>query len=272
MCECSPSAATPWHVLPPSTPALAVGAPLLCRHRPGPPGTLHVLGPDGGIAVRPDDGSRAGLDVGRSPDAAVRLGAGDPSVSRRQGVLVGGDRRWVLRNTGRLPMHVPDADEPLLTGHEVALAPGFHPVLVRSGRRTHVLEVLITATGDPSAPAPGSAATAPRPVRTLSERERLVLTALFAPYLRRDDEPRPVTAAAVAEELTELTGAPWRPRQVGAVTDDVRLRLHRQGVPGLLAGDDVPPDRLRHRLYRALAVDSPTLTPRDLDRLDGPAR
>jgi hypothetical protein len=254
------------HVLPQRTPSLGLGAPSLEHGRPGPPGTLHLLGPLGGVAATVG-GQDPDVDFGRALEAAVRLGPADPSVSRKHGTIRHDGHGWWLANTGALPIRVHGEAEPLLRDQRVRLQTGFIPLFFAAQRRTHVLELLISGpTEDPDDDG-ARLATRPRPVWGLSDTERLVLTAVFAPYLRRDDDARPTVTADVADELTALTGQEWAAKRVARVVDTVRVRLAGRGVDRMLL-DQAPAEMLRHHLYRALAVDSATLGPRDLDLLD----
>lgn len=70
-------------------------------------GTLFVLGSNGGMSVAPDAGFT--LLFGRNePDVHICVGAGDTRVSRRQGLITRESSRWMLHNTGRLPIRFPD--------------------------------------------------------------------------------------------------------------------------------------------------------------------
>jgi hypothetical protein len=77
----------------------------------------------------------------------------------------------------------------------------------------------------------------PQTVYELSAPERLVLTALARRYLEgHDNYPLPLAweeTAAVANSSPYATRT-WNKRTVADTVENVRQRLHRRGVPGLL--------------------------------------
>ncbi|WP_203658139.1 FHA domain-containing protein [Actinocatenispora rupis] len=252
-------------VLPASTPSLAHGVPT------APPGTIFVLGADGGYAVPP---RRFSLYFGRgTDDVHVTVGGDDPYVSRLQGRLVCDGHDWWVRNEGRLPIQLP-GDSLLLSGHELLMDPGYTPLLIGSPRRrTHLLEVHVVA------PAAVDAAVGPRtPTRSpdghdLSPVERLVLAALAQRYLRQERYPQPVSWKQVADDLNAATpGRTWTRKAAEHVVGRVRERLAAT-VPGVLRDDGVGEpvgNTLNHNLIQAL-LRSATLLPADLHLLTPPA-
>lgn len=150
------------------------------------PGTLFVLGSNGGMSVAPD--ADFPLLFGRNePDVHVCVGAGDLCVSRRQGLITREYARWVLRNTGRLPIRFPGS-RLVLSGDQVELSAGYTPLFIVSPRQEHLLEVRIT-TSAPSADAGHDQETYDRETydrdqRKLGPEEKLVLVCLTQRYLR----------------------------------------------------------------------------------------
>lgn len=217
-------------ILPPGSP---VG-----KFPQAPAGTLFMVGPEGGYAVPP---RRYTLLFGRDrEDVHVPVGIDDPTVSRRHGVCTctGPDGEWWLHNTGKLPIEMPNGSL-LLTGHWRILTPGYTPLVINSSRqRSHLLEVrLIGETDRGPRSSTKSPTVSPETVYELSAQERLVLTALARRYLEgHDDYPLPLTwdeTARLANASTYST-RPWTNRTVANTVEDVRERLHRRGVRGLL--------------------------------------
>jgi hypothetical protein len=234
------------------------------------PGTLFVLGAHGGMSVAPD----AGFPVlfGRNePDVHVCVGAGDGCVSRRQGLITRAYSRWILNNTGRLPIRFPGS-RLVLSGDQAELPSGYTPLFVVAPRQEHLLEVRIAAP----APAAGarsdtedqwSADTLDREARRITEEERLVLVCLAQRYLRGDPQPQPLTWAQAAFELNELrTAGTWTAKRAAHVVARVRRRLSSfDGVPGLLEEEVPQPvgNALNHNLITDLLITT-TLTKADL--------
>lgn len=235
---------------------------------PAQPGTLFVLGSNGGMSVAPD--ADFPLLFGRNePDVHVCVGAGDTRVSRRQGLITRESSRWMLHNTGRLPIRFPGS-RLVLGGDQAQLPAGYTPLFVVSSRQEHLLEVRITA----SAPSPG-----PRigrgpheeethsEVRQLSPEEKLVLVCLAQRYLRLDPQPQPLTWAQVAFELGELRPAErWSPKRAAHIVAGARKRLSKEdGVPGLLEEEVPQPvgNALNHNLITDLLVTT-TIVKSDL--------
>ncbi|WP_230396694.1 hypothetical protein [Streptomyces blattellae] len=236
-----------------------------------PPGTLFVLGMNGGMRVAPD--ADFTLVFGRNePEVHVCVGAGDPRVSRRQGLIVRESSRWVLYNTGRLPIRFPGS-RLLLGGAHAYLSSGYTPLFVVSAQQGHLLEVRITAPGPSDGPSagPGLHEEVTRgEVRKLSPEEKLVLVCLAQRYLRLEPCPQPLTWAQVAFELGQLRPhESWGRKRAAHIVANVRRRLSREDrVPGLLE-DEVPQpvgNMLNHNLITDLLITT-TLGRSDLDLL-----
>ncbi|RKN46708.1 hypothetical protein D7294_00295 [Streptomyces hoynatensis] len=231
------------------------------------PGTLFVLGVNGGMSVAPDAGFR--LVFGRSePDVHVCVGAEDPHVSRQHGHFVREDTRWVLHNLGRLPIRL-SPSRLVLSGDLADLPTGYTPLFILGPRQEHLLEVRIAAPS-PSASAgvEHEAATRGPQVWPLSPVEKLVLVCLGQRYLRNEPYPQPLTWAQVAAELSELRPQErWGERRAAHIVTNVRKRLSRS-VPGLLEEEVPPPvgNTLNHNLIMELIV-STTLLKSDLGLL-----
>jgi hypothetical protein len=238
-------------------------------------GTIFVLGPEGGYAVPP---RRYTLLFGRDrEDVHVPVGIDDPAVSRRHGVFAcsGPDGGWQLRNTGNLPIELPDGSL-VLTGHTRVIEPGYTPLVISSSRhRSHLMEVRLTGQADRHPRATPQAETAPPEViYELSPHERLVLTALAQRYLAgHDSYPLPMTW----EETARLVNASpyatktWTHRTVANTVEDVRERLRRRGVRGLLREEVGEPvgATLSVNLIREL-LKTATLSAEDLELLGDP--
>ncbi|MFE6776777.1 FHA domain-containing protein [Streptomyces sp. NPDC057702] len=234
------------------------------------PGTLFVLGADGGMSVAPD--ANFPLMFGRNkPDVHICVGAADPRVSRRQGLITRESSRWVLRNTGNLPIRLPGA-RLILGGNRAELSAGYTPLFIVSARQEHLLEVRVTAAahrpGNPCAPS--EATTYDGDVRELGRDERLVLACLAQRYLRADPYPQPLTWGQVAFELGELRpGERWTAKRAAHIVSLVRRRMSREyGVAGLLEEEIPPPvgNALNHNLITYL-LETTTLTRTDLREL-----
>ncbi|MGC9539917.1 hypothetical protein [Streptomyces sp. UG1] len=239
---------------------------------PGLPGTLHVLGVNGGMSVAPD--ADFTLVFGRNePEVHVCVGAGDTRVSRRQGLIVRESARWVLHNTGGLPIRFPGS-RLVLGGGRARLSAGFTPLFVVSPRQEHLLEVRITA----SAPARAGSGRGLREeetrheARVLSAEEKLVLVCLAQRYLRLERYPQPLAWAQVAFELGELQPQrQWSPKRAAHIVAKVRKRLSKEyGVPGLLEEDVPQPvgNTLNHNLITDLLITT-TIVRSDLRLLGG---
>lgn len=249
--------------LPPATPSLRREQPRLAAGAV-PAGTLFVLGDDGGYAATPAPANR--LLLGRNSNGVhVVVGSGDRDVSREQ-VRVRCDPGvgWRVRNVGRRPIRIPDEPE-LLREHEVTLPGGYTPLYV-TGSRRHVVELLVSGPG--SAASPAGPETGTRDVTwPLSDRERLVLIALFRNHLLRVPNAYPLTWRETSHLLNDVPGqGQWTERKAESVVDGVRQRLARFGHDGMTA-DSAPVEAIKMNLLRFL-LDTATLVPPDLRLLE----
>lgn len=257
----------PWppgkvNLLPQDYGSLSRGVP------PAQPGTLFVMGVNGGMSVAPD----AGFPVvfGRNePDVHVCVAPDDTHVSRKHGYITREYSRWVLNNTGRLPIRLPGS-RLVLGGDRAELPSGYTPLFIVAPKREHLLEVRI-ATPAPGAGEDGlhEAATRDGDVWDLSATEKLVLVCLAQRYLRNDPMPQPLPWAEVAAELADLCPAEtWNWRRAARVVAGVRTRLSAT-VPGLME-DEIPQpvgNALNHNLITELLVTT-TITKSDLALLE----
>jgi len=256
-----PYANFPPQMLPPGSPADKVPS--------APPGTIFVLGPEGGYAV---PATRYTLLFGRDrEDVHVPVGVDDPTVSRRHGVFTctGPEGDWWLRNTGKLPIELPDGAL-MLAGHRRIIEPGYTPLVINSSpQRSHLVEVRLVAAQDRSPRSTTNEPTVdPETVYELSPQERLVLTALAKRYLDGDDHyPLPLTWDDTAKIVN---GSPystkrWTNRTVANTVEDVRERLHRRGIRGLRRDEVGEPvgSTLSVNLIREL-LKTATLSAQDL--------
>ncbi|MDH6139158.1 hypothetical protein P3T35_001158 [Kitasatospora sp. GP30] len=256
----------PPQILPPGSPADRVPA--------APPRTIFVLGPEGGYAVPP---RRYTLLFGRDrEDVHVPVGVDDPTVSRRHGILTctGADRNWWLVNTGNLPIELPGGVL-VLTGHKRIVEPGYTPLVINSSkRRSHLVEVRVV-DGDDRQPrsTTGAETVDPETVYELSPHERLVLTALARRYLLGQDAfPLPLAWEDTARlaNSSPYAAKSWTHKSVANTVEDVRERLHRRGVRGLLREEVGEPvgSTLSVNLIREL-LRTATLSAQDLELLSG---
>jgi hypothetical protein len=234
-----------------------------------PRGTLIARGIGSEVTMWPREG-RTVLFGRQSDEVHVCIGADDQGVSRKHGVLTYEGGRWMVRNTGRRPLHLPSGD--LFPGAEpVPLAEGYTPLFVGgSGQRRHLIELYVV----------GPDGAGPRPLHDhetyqptpwpLNRAERLALTVLGQRYLRNEPNAQPLTRQAAAEELDALdpTGG-WTHRRVEHRVSDVRKRLSARGVAGLTEEEVGRPlgNQLNDNLFREL-LRTGTLGPADLARLD----
>jgi hypothetical protein len=244
------------------TPSLVRQEPLFAGGA-APAGTLFVLGDAGGYAAAAVSGRE--LVVGRNtPDVHVAIGRDDAYVSREHATLrcvpYGGATQWVLRNGGKLPIRMPDT-APLLRAHEAPLPTGYTPLYIQ-GEQLHVVEVLVsngqrqrgsvkpdTKTGTLRLP--------------LTQREWLVLVALFSDVLAREDQALARTWNETARLLNDVPGqSGWTDRKAENVVDGVRQRLTAAGIDRLTR-ETAPSEALKTNLARVL-IDTGTLLPEDL--------
>jgi len=235
---------------------------------PALPGTLFVMGVNGGVSVAPD----AGFPVvfGRNePDVHVCVAPDDTHVSRKHGFITREYAHWVLNNTGRLPIRLPGA-RLLLGGDRTELASGFTPLFIVAPKREHLLEVRIaTPAYGPGDDGLREAATHDADVWELSGTEKLVLVCLAQRYLRNDPLPQPLPWAQVAAELADLRPTEtWNWRRAARVVAGVRNRLSPT-VPGLREDEVSQPvgNALNHNLITELLVTT-TITKADLTLLE----
>lgn len=243
------------NLLPKDTGSLARGAPS------ARPDTLFVLGANGGISIAPDVDLQ--LMFGRNePDVHVCVGADDPHVSRQHGYITREHSRWVLGNTGRLPIRLPGA-RLVLSGDRVELSAGYTPLFIVAPRHEHLLEVRISVPSPPPGPESGhDAETRDRGSWPLSPVEKLVLVCLAQRYLRYEPQPQPLTWSQVATELAELFPQErWSWRRAAHIVTKVRKRLS-PAVPGLLEEEIPPPvgNTLNHNLITELLITTTILS------------
>jgi hypothetical protein len=234
---------------------------------PAQPDTLFVLGANGGMSVAPD--VEFPLIFGRNaPDVHVCVGAGDRHVSRQHGVITREYSRWVLDNTGRLPIRFPGS-RLVLNGDQAELPVGYTPLFIVAPQQEHLLEVRIAAPTPPSSPGDGyEDETVNRSERELSPIEKLVLVCLSQRYLRHEPQPQPLTWDQVAAELSDLRPAErWTWRRAAWIVKKVRHRLSPD-VHGLLEAEVPPPvgNALNHNLIMDLLVTT-TIRKSDLHLL-----
>ncbi|TDC13087.1 hypothetical protein E1265_28610 [Streptomyces sp. 8K308] len=228
------------------------------------PGTLFVLGPNGGMSVAPDIDFQ--LIFGRSEDDVhVCVGVDDPHVSRQHGRITREHGRWALYNEGRLPIRLAPS-RLVLSGDRAELPTGYTPLFILGPRQEHLLEVRIAAPAPSAASGSGKEAkTRARKVWELSPVERLVIVCLGQRYLRNEPYPQPLTWGQVAAELSELRpDERWGERRAAHIVTNVRKRLSHS-VPGLLEEEVPPPvgNALNHNLIMELLV-STTIVKSDL--------
>ena len=247
----------------------ARSASLVFEPPSSPPGTLFVLGTQGGLQVEPKPGAM--LTFGRNlAEVDVCVGGDDDRVSRQHGVFTRDGRHWLLRNTGRLPIRLPASRMIFPDGDPVALPVGYTPMFIRSSSgRDHLVEVRVSGpTG--AAPQRHTVRTSTQPIWGLAADERLVLVVLGQRYLRHDAYPQPLSWRQVADELGELyPGQGWTAKRAEHIGVAVRKRLSNSGVSGLTrdeVGDPVG-NALNHNLLIEL-VSSAALIPPDLRVLD----
>lgn len=235
---------------------------------PAEPGTLFVMGTNGGMCVSPD----AGFDVvfGRcEPDVHVCVGANDPHVSRRHGYITRERTRWVLHNVGRLAIRFPGS-RLVLGGHRAELPVAYTPLFIVAPRQEHLLEVRIAARAPALRPRDQYEVDTHNPDEwELSPTERLVLVCLGQRYLRQEPSPQPLTWAQAADELARLRpGERWNAKRAARVVTEVRKRLSTK-VDGLLEEEIPPPlgNTLNHNLITELLLTA-TLVTTDLTLLN----
>lgn len=254
-----PNASFPPRMLPPGSPSEGVPA--------APPGTIFVLGPEGGYAV---PARRYTLLFGRDrEDVHVPVGVDDPTVSRRHGVFTctGPDGGWWLTNTGHLPIELPNGAL-MLKGHRRVIEPGYTPLVINSSKqRSHLVD---TDDRHPRSTIKEETVD-PETVYELSPAERLVLTALARRYLEGQEAfPLPLTWEDTARtaNASPYTTRTWNFRTAANTVEEVRERLHRRGVRGLMRDEVGEPvgSTLSVNLIREL-IKTVTLSADDLELL-----
>jgi hypothetical protein len=248
--------------LPKDFGSLAHGLP------PAQPGTLFVMGANGGMSVSPD--ARFAPVFGRcEPDVHVCVGANDTHVSRRHGYITCDGSRWVLHNIGKLAIRFPGS-RLVLGGHSAELPAAYTPLFIVAPKREHLLEVRIAAKTPPPRPGDRYEESTNSPEGwDLNPDERLVLVCLSQQYLRQDPQPQPLTWAEVADELHRLQPEKeWNWKKAARHVGNVRKRLSPR-VPGLLEEEIPPPlgNSLNHNLITELLVTA-TIVHSDLRLLD----
>lgn len=246
--------------LPASHQSLAYGVP------PSAKATISALSVTGGISVGPKEGRT--LLFGRNrPDVHVCVGEDDPRVSRQHGTLEHHGNRWWIRNTGRLPIRLPDGRLLFAEEEPVPLAEGYTPVFVRgSANREHLLEVYVTGA-DGARPAARHQEKTQQPmIWRLDDDERLALTVLGQRYLLNEHRPQPLSWRQAADQLGEIQpDQGWTAKRVEHLVSAIRTRMSRGGVPGLTREEVGEPvgNALNDNLIRELVL-STTLIPPDL--------
>lgn len=247
------------------TPSLVRQEPLFAGAA-APAGTLFALGDDGGYAAAAKSGRE--LVVGRNtPDVHIAIGRDDGYVSREHATLRcvehGTGTRWILRNGGRIPIRMPDT-APLLRTHEAPLPTGYTPLYIQ-GEQLHVVEVLVSDGRRLRGTVRPEAGTGTMRL-PLTRREWLVLVAMFADVLGREDQALPRTWNETARLLNSVPGQQgWTDRRAENVVDGVRQRLTAAGIDRLTR-ETAPSEALKTNLQRVL-IDTGTLLPEDLQVL-----
>jgi hypothetical protein len=235
------------------------------------PGAIFVLALSAGVTLPPGPDRR--IRFGRNqPQVDVCIGEDDLRVSRQHGVIDHQDGHWAVTNTGRLPIRLPAGRWLFHDEEPCPLVPGYTPLFVRGSRgREHLMEVYVIGQ-DGSCPEALHGAVTHAPKRYwLTPDERLVLVVLGQRYLAQEEFAQPLGRRAVAGQMAELQpDATWDERKVERVIAQVRTRLHKDGVRGVVREELVEPigNMLNHNLVEALMV-SATLLPSDLSALDG---
>jgi hypothetical protein len=239
---------------------------------PARPDTLFVLGSNGGLSVAPD--AEFPLLFGRNaPEVHICVGVGDTCVSRRHGLITREYSRWMLRNTGKLPIRFPGS-RLVLSGDQTELSAGYTPLFIVAPRQEHLLEVRIAAQRYSGAGGAGETygeKTFDGDKRDINPQEKLVLVCLAQRYLQGDPQPQPLTWAQVADELGELRRREsWSSKKAAHIVTKVRKRLSRKdGVYGLVEKEVPPPvgNALNHNLINDLLVTT-TIAKSDLSMLE----
>jgi hypothetical protein len=201
----------------------------------------------------------------------VCVGADDQRVSRQHGSLTWHGRQWWVSNTGQLPIRLPGSRLLFRDEGALPLSTGYTPMFIRGARgREHLMELYVAGEdGWRPTPRPDDV-TAAQKTWPLSLDERLALVALGQRYLLHDLHPQPLAWRQVGDLLREVCpDAGWSARRAEHLVAEVRLRLSRDGVPGLTREEVGEPigNKLNENLLTELML-STTLVPPDLALLD----
>lgn len=234
------------------------------------PGAIIALAVTGRVDSAPVDGSTVVFGRNR-PDVDICVGESDLRVSRRHGALTRRAGAWWVSNLGQLPIRLPRSRWLFPEEDPVPLAEGYTPLFIRGTRdREHLLELFVAGQDGGRPAVPHGAATEPPRRWRLTDDERLVLVVLGQRYLMHEANPQPLARQHVAEVMAELRpGEQWSHKKVEHLVAAVRVRLSREGVPGLVREEVGEPvgNALNDNLMRELVL-STTLVPPDLALID----
>ncbi|MGW0763299.1 FHA domain-containing protein [Streptomyces sp. NPDC002814] len=240
---------------------------------PSPPGTLHARTIIDDLSAQPQPGRTIRFGRGAKPDVDLEVGVDDLRVSRRHGELTYRAGQWWLRNTGRQLVRLPRGRTMHHSTEPIPLATGYTPVFVKgSGYRKHLVELYVTGHDDPWPVSHRDAGNVPPVTWPLDDDERLLLVVLGRRYLLYEEDPRPLTYAMAAKQLSCLRpDAGWNERSIECRIEAVRRRLDRTGFTYPLMHDKSqgrPGDSaLLHNLLKGL-VESTTLVAPDLELME----
>ncbi|MGN9758375.1 FHA domain-containing protein [Streptomyces sp. SD31] len=243
---------------------------------PAAPGTLHARTVTGELSAPPRPGFTVRFGRGEKPDVDLGVGVDDLRVSRRHGELTYRQGLWWLRNTGQQLVRLPRGRMMHLSTEAIPLATGYTPLFVKgSGYREHLVELYVAGHDDQGPVSRRRADTVRPETWALDDDERLLLVVLGQRYLLYEEEPRPLTYATAAKQLSYLRPEDkWTERRIEHRIEVVRHRLHRTGFRYPLLHDKSqgrPGDNsLLHNLIKGL-VESTTLVPPDLDLMEDDA-
>jgi hypothetical protein len=253
------------------------------------PGTLRVLEPDDDkhLIVSPVEGMVVRFGRNR-PEVHICIGPDDLGVSRLHGTLEFRDGCWWVRATGARPVWLGRTRELWNGADPVPLADGLTSLQVEgtNPNEVHVLRVEVAGGDnvrrgcvDTSTQCGTKTAQQTGHPYLLEPDERLVLTAVAQRRLRREPDATLLTSREAVVELEELRrkkphlegtpSRPWTIKMVEHRIGDVRERLAKEGVKGLipLPGETRHDDYYRRNLVDEL-IRSRTLTADDLRLLE----